>query len=75
MADLFGLGMIVEDFRQDGSEVCVSEMLKRLATTPESWSAHPLNTFPGMPSGSAAFCVFTVLSIRITSYCVQPGAG
>ncbi len=75
MADLFGLGMIVEDFRQDGSEVCVSERLKRLATTPESWSAHPLSTFPGMPSGSAAFCVFTVLSIRITSYSWKVSGG
>ncbi len=52
MADFFGMGMIVKDFRQDGIEACVRERLKRLARTPESWSAHPLSTFPGMPGKS-----------------------
>ncbi len=47
-------GIIVED--QAGRELRagVRERLKRFARTPESWSAHPLSTVPGMPSGPAA---------------------
>ncbi len=67
MADFFGMGIIVEDFRQDGIEACVRERLKRFARNPESWSAHPLSTVSGMPSAPAAFHVFTVLSTRLTS--------
>ncbi len=67
MADFFGMGIIVEDFKPDGIEACVRERLKRFARTPESWSAHPSSTVPGMPSGPAAFRVFTVLSTRLTS--------
>ncbi len=29
MADIFGIGIIVEDFKQDGIEACVRERLKR----------------------------------------------
>ncbi len=44
MADFFGMGIIVEDFKQDGIEARVRERLKRFVRTPESWSAHPLST-------------------------------
>lgn len=49
-------------FRQDGTAACVSEWLKTMVKTLESWLAHALSNFPGTPSGPVAFLGFTALS-------------
>ncbi|CAL8349580.1 unnamed protein product [Boreogadus saida] len=69
--------MMVEDFRHAGMMACVRERLKIVVKTCESWSAQPLSTFPGIPSGPAAFLGLTPLSTRLTSCTprVSGGAG
>lgn len=57
-----GMGMMVEDFRQDGTVVCVKDRLNILIKTPVSWSAQSFST---LKSGPAFFLEFTVLSTRL----------
>ena len=66
LADVFGTGMMVADFMQAGMVAWVRERLKILVRISESWSAHALSTFPGTPSGPAAFLGFTDLSAPLT---------
>ena len=65
-ADVFGTGMIIADFQQDGMVARDREILKILVRIPVSWSAQALSTFPGTPSGPAAFLGFTFLSVLLT---------
>ena len=62
-----GIGMIMADFKQGGMTACSRDRLKMVVNTCDSCSAHALSTFPGTPSGPAAFLGFTAQSIRIVS--------
>ena len=67
VGDFLGIGMIVADFKQDGITACSRDRLKMSVKTCDSWLAHALSTFPGTPSGPAAFLGLTALSTRLTS--------
>lgn len=60
-----GKGIIIDDFRQDGTADCESDLLKMMVKIPASWSAQSFNTHPGMPSRPAAFTGFMALSMRL----------
>ncbi|MCI4389756.1 hypothetical protein PGIGA_G00102190 [Pangasianodon gigas] len=47
--------------------VLLREVLKMSVKTSASWSAHPLNTLPGMLSGPAAFRGLTLFRVFLTS--------
>lgn len=57
------MGMIVD--RQDGMEACVRKRLKIVVKTCANWSAQPLSTFPGTPSGPVAFLGLTFQSSHL----------
>lgn len=61
-----GIGMMVADFRQEGTVACDRDWLNILVRTPESWYAQALSTFPSTPSGPGAFLGFTVASAHLT---------
>lgn len=63
--------MIVADFRGGGTR----DKLKMLVKTGESSLQHVRSTFPGTPSGPAAFLGFTVLKTCLTSCCSPVRAG
>uniref|UniRef100_A0A8C7YUY7 Chromodomain helicase DNA binding protein 3 n=1 Tax=Oryzias sinensis TaxID=183150 RepID=A0A8C7YUY7_9TELE len=65
--EFLGIGMMMDDFRQAGMKACASDRLNIFVKTWESWSAQARRTFPGTPSGPAAFLGFTLLNIRATS--------
>lgn len=50
-----------------GISVWISEVLKMSVRNPVSWSAHALSTHPGMSLGPAAFRVFTLVRVLLTS--------
>src|SRR4029434_3986798 len=51
MDDFFGMGMMVACLKQVGTSDRCSERLNMEVNTSASWSAHPLRTRPGTPSG------------------------
>ncbi|OON92878.1 MAG: hypothetical protein ATN33_00590 [Epulopiscium sp. Nele67-Bin001] len=67
MVFFWGMGMMVEAFRQVGTVACDRERLKSLVRIPVSWSAHVFITAPGMLSGPVAFLGFTAVSVFLTS--------
>ena len=62
-----GTGITVAVLRHDGTAARISEVLKMSVRTPVSWSAHSLSTHLGMFLGPAAFRVFTLLRVLLTS--------
>lgn len=62
MVDFLSTGMMTENFRQVRTLACTSDQLKKFVKT-----AHVLSTFPGTPSGPAAFLGFTDPSVHLTS--------
>lgn len=59
MLDFFGIGMMVEDFRQGGTVACARDRLNILVKTPVSWSAQSFSNLPVIPLGPGAFLGFT----------------
>lgn len=48
--DFFGIGMMLDDFRQAGMEAYTRDRLNIVVKTRESWSAQAFSTLPGTPS-------------------------
>src|SRR4029434_999214 len=67
----FGMGMMVACLKQVGTLDRCSERLNMEVNTSASWSAHPLRTRPGTPSGPDDFRGFTLWSSRLTSAIVR----
>ena len=67
MAGFLRTRMMVADFRQNVMVASVRERLKIFVMTTASWLAQALSTLPVLPSGPAAFLVFTHLSTHLIS--------
>ncbi len=69
--DFFGSGIIIELFRQVGTQAWLKEMLNMSQKTSFNYSAQPFSTQPGIWSGPAAFrgliLVKTLLTLSTVS--------
>jgi len=67
----FGTGTMVVYLKQVGTADWYRERLNMVLNTSASWSAHPLRTRPGMPSGPGDFHGFILLRALLTSAMVR----
>ncbi len=62
-----GIGMMTDFLKGVGTTEAARDSLKMDVNKPAIWSAQDLRTRPVIPSGPAAFLMFTLISSALTS--------